>query len=240
MANPGRPRKALFTARQIKLWCKWFYEKEGRWPTIHDQTVWAKRGGGSWKRVPQASWWSINYACKTDARLKALGGSLAKLKRLQSFTALPPERELVRLIKLYFEKEGRWPTCDDPTVWDKAADGRWIKRPWTWFAVNARLGQAPALTSGATTLARLKRKHGLHGDLSIKLVKTWLRWFQEREGRVPLLSERVWLKEADGRWRRGEGWEAINQACRLGLRGLKPGRGVLGLTSPSSSRTTIR
>jgi hypothetical protein len=240
MASPGRPRNALFTARQIKLWCKWFYEKEGRWPTIHDQTVWEKAANGRWRRSAAATWWSINYACRTDGRLLALGGSLAKLKRQQGFTALPAERELVRLIKLYFEKEGRWPTCEDHTVWDRAAGGRWTKLPWTWFGVNARLGQGSSLASGATTLAGLKRMHGLHGDLSVNLLKTWLRWFSEKEGRLPRLSERVWLKGEDGSWRRGEGWEALNQACRLGLRGLTPGRGVLGLSSPSSSRTTIR
>lgn len=233
MAQPGRQRHATFTARQITLWCQWFYEKEGRWPTIHDARVWEKTAGGTWRRVSRASWWSINYACKTDARLKALGGSLAKLKRLKGFTAAPRERDLVRLIKLYFEKEGRWPSCEDRAVWDRGADGRWRTLPFTWFAINARLRQSPSIPSGAATLSHLKRAHGLQGDLSVRVLKTWLRWFCEKEGRLPQLAERVWLKTPSGRWRRGEGWEALNQACRLGLRGLKPGRGVLALHAVS-------
>ena len=79
---------------KIVQWIKWFREKEGRYPALRDETVWAKDEKDRWFIVPDENWGAIDQAIGDGARgLKIKGAkTLLELRKKHGLVDDSPVR----------------------------------------------------------------------------------------------------------------------------------------------------
>jgi hypothetical protein len=218
----------ILTETQIVEWIRLYHEKEGKWPRLLSTTVWDKDEQDNWIEVKE-NWAAINGALDKGLRGLPGGSSLAMLKERHGFmddNSLTEEK-IVRWIRLFREKEGKWPRLHSTTVWDKDEQDNWIEVKENWAAINGALDKDLRGLSGGSSLAALKERHGFMDDNSLteeKIVR-WIRLYREKEGKWPgLLSKTVWDHDEAGNWIEvKESWTAINAALTHGLRSLPGG-----------------
>ncbi|MDX2027780.1 MAG: hypothetical protein SFW62_04010 [Alphaproteobacteria bacterium] len=156
-----RPKKGPLSKDQIRKWLVLFHEKEGHYPSAKDKIVWQKNGDGEWTEVAGESWKLIDVALYQGYRGFPGKGSLGRLKEEWGFSNdLPPEM-LAQWMRDFHEKEGRYPTTADPTVWRKNDEDLWVAMPReTWSAIDGTLRKGCRGWSGGSSLAIFKQERG--------------------------------------------------------------------------------
>jgi hypothetical protein len=180
---PQASEAPLLDKETLIRWIKFFYEKnleekqEGRWPTPRDKTVWDKDVGGRWVIVLGESWAAIDKNLRIGgARTEHLNAkSLADFREknqlgtnLRSEERMLDKVTLIRWIKFFYEREERWPTWNDKTVWDKDAEGGWIEvagESWATIVRNFNAKGARTRHLGADSLTDFRIKNNLGGDI---------------------------------------------------------------------------
>jgi hypothetical protein len=221
------------TEEQLVAWIRKFRERQGKWPSDSDTTVWDQDERGEWFIVPGESWGALDSTLGKGTRGLAhlKGQSLSKLRRRHGLHEDRSEEQIVRWIRLFHEKEGRWPSQYDLAVWDRTDLGEWVlvaNESWKRLDTIIRLGCRGMKGLKGSSLPALRRRHGLTDDFTESQIRGWVRLFREKEGRWPSNSDRtIWDKDDQGRWSvvQGENWRIVDAAFRLGLRGLKGFRG---------------
>lgn len=222
-------RRAL-SEDQLLRWLRLFHEHEQRWPLQRDEIVWDRESDGSWCEVAGEKWKNISYALHVGARglihLKGLSLLQFRLKHgLCDDNNLTDER-ILRWIRLFFEKEKKWPSLCGSVVWDKDASDAWVVvKSETWIGINGALrnGGRGLPRRDKMSLHQLRQQHGLHSDLSEEILSRWIRLYYEKENTWPAQADRtVWDQTTQGDWFQveGENWQALNLALRAGGRGL--------------------
>lgn len=149
-----------WTEDKIKHWCVLFYEKEGRYPSVNDKVIWEKNRAGEWMERG-GTWHVVHEALKFGRHGLPGGSSLAQFKSEHGLQDEWTEAKVLRLIHLFHEKTGKWPSIHDETVWDRNDKG-WVKTRMKWDAVNYALKVGRGELPGGSSLAEFKKQHGLY------------------------------------------------------------------------------
>lgn len=160
--GPGRTAdRCPLSQEKIREWMVLFREKEGRYPSANDKVVWEKDADGVWTKVQGESWHPIDAALRNGNRGLAGKESLAKLKEALGLSNNLSEETLKIWIADFHEKEGRFPTTRDRTVWQKDAEDGWSPVPGEdWPAIDAVLRKGFRGLPKGSSLAIFKRTHG--------------------------------------------------------------------------------
>jgi hypothetical protein len=161
----------------LKRWIILFHEKEGKWPSEISEVVWDKDSQDNWVAVEKESWRAINAALHDG--LRGLGGfagsSLAQFREennfglsLNSTTKILTPDKLMDWIRLFHEKEGKWPTQYDKIIWEKNDGEQWIiVQEENWIAINSALrrGLRGLAKFKGSSLALFRKNNELGGDM---------------------------------------------------------------------------
>lgn len=168
------------SADKLRNWIEHFHEKEGKYPSHADKTVWEKAKDGAWRAVTGESWDAINQSLRQGGRgLDVVPErSLAEFKRAHGFVRPKAQRppiaprpgngmttaKVLNWLQLFREKAGKYPSHIDKTIWERDAKGVWVTVPGqSWGAVNMwlRHGHADGKAKDIRSLAELKDKLGV-------------------------------------------------------------------------------
>lgn len=168
------------SAVKLRNWIALFHEKESRYPHHGDKHVWERDKDGAWSIVKGESWEAINQSLRYGGRgLEVVPEcSLAEFKQAHGFTRQkiqPPQpaprreegmttEKVLDWLELFREKEGKYPSHIDKTIWVRDAAGAWTAvKGKSWGAVNMwlRKGHADGSAQGIRSLAELKRQRGV-------------------------------------------------------------------------------
>jgi len=231
----------VLTEEKIVNWIRLFHEKAGKWPNETDRIIWDRDAkDNEWVIVKDESWKSLAHAITRGRRgLAGLKGTT--LGQLKSKHGLKNEarelttEKLISWIKLFREKTGKWPSLEDTTVWDRAADGNWLEiEDESWQGINSALrqGHRGLAACKGSSLSKFRYSHDLHENLSEEQIVSWIELFYEKEARWPIQRDKtVWDREK-GEWYgvEGESWGMLDQLLRNGNRGLHAIKGFSLLT----------
>jgi hypothetical protein len=205
--------KSVLTDVLVLSWADAHFARTGRWPRILDPDTMSLPPGLTWQR--------IDLALRQGHRGLPGGDSLPRLlarDRGARVRRRPPplsEGRLVAWARAHRRVTGRWPVAASGPV--AAAPGE------SWAGIDTALRHGLRGLSGGDSLARLlARRLGARTRvvllrLTERLVLAWADEHHRRTGRWPTSASGPVVSAA------GERWGALNQALRLGLRGLPGG-----------------
>jgi hypothetical protein len=208
----NKARVPPLTVEQVLAWADAHRERTGRWPG---------RKSGPVPGAPGEKWRNIDRALRLGGRGLPGGDSLAQLlarERGAPSTARPPSlttEQVLAWADAHRERTGRWPGAMSGPVQDAPGE--------TWRGVDVALRDGGRGLPGGDSLARLlARERGVRNvsnppDLTEEQVLAWADAHRERTGRWPG-RESGSVPGAPG-----EKWRNIDQALRLGGRGLPGG-----------------
>jgi len=206
--------RRILSVEQILAWADAFHERTGKWPN---------QESGPIQEAPGETWNGVNHALQRGSRGLPGGLSLAKLLAAErgvhyNFTVSRlSTKQILSWAKSHFRREGKWPTADSGLIPETTE---------TWRVVNAALRQGSRGLRGGSSLARLLAKHvnkRNHYDLprlSQKKILAWADAHFERSGQWPNINSGPVAGTP------GEKWRSIDNALRLGQRGLPGGSSV--------------
>jgi hypothetical protein len=205
-----RSRRPPLTIAQILVWADNHHARTGRWPVSQSGPILDDLN---------EKWSTINSALIQGVRGLRGGSSLARLldseRGVRNQKNLPrlTEAQIVAWAKAHFRFTGKWPTEDAGPIAETRGE--------VWLNVSAALAGGTRGLPGGDSLAQL-----LSRELGVR-----------NGARLPPLSEAQILEWADahyrqtGQWPRatsisgslvpGETWIGIDDALRVGLRGLR-------------------
>lgn len=226
------------TEDQLRIWILAYQEKMGRWPARDARDVWMRDTAGEWHLVPNETWGALDDALRYGRRgLEAWRGStLAGFRKRLGLDRALTEDRIVEWMRLFHDKEGRYPTARDRTVWIlDATTGGWRALPSeTWAAISSALhqgGRGLKALKGCT-LWQLRAAHGMievADALTESLIVQWIQFFRDKEGHYPGLADiAVWNRLTDGGYEPIPHltWQRINDALVNRTRGLPEGPGI--------------
>jgi hypothetical protein len=197
---------------QILAWADDHQRRTGAWPTAQAGPVGVARG---------ENWQAVSTALRVGVGGLPGGSSLARLlaerRGVRNRKALPPltEDQILVWADEHRARTGAWPVRTAGPV--TSAPGE------TWAGVNRALSQGVRGLRGRSTLARLlaerrgKRHHLDLPKLSQKKILKWADAHFHHSGRWPNGNSGP-VTDAPG-----ERWDALDNALRLGQRGLPGG-----------------
>lgn len=216
-----RNRKQLpkYTIKQILAWADAHHERTGRWPRSTDGQIAGTRG---------ETWTAVEVALRNGQRGLPGGATLASLlaekRGLVNKKALPrlSEKQILTWIDRYCRENGFLPTCDSgPIPWANGASWRGIDKA-------LRNGSRGLRKSSLSNL--IQRHYGVGQHLRRPPYNTEqiLKWADEHKQRTG-----HWPKQTSGpvSMAPSESWWCVNDALRLGKRGLKGGSSLAILLS---------
>jgi hypothetical protein len=196
----------------ILAWADAFHQRTGTWPNHHSGTI---------AEAPGETWCAVQAALSNGCRGLEGGSSLAQLLTERRGVYNPwgervlSEQQILAWADAWHVREGRWPNRDSGAI--PGAGGI------TWGAVAQALRDGTCGLPGGSTLGRL-----LTSRRSVR-----------RTPRVPNLTEEQIVAWADEHYRRmrtwpkvrsgpifgaaHESWSKVDQALRVGVRGLPGG-----------------
>jgi len=210
--------RAPLTNAQIVAWGDAHHERTGKWPT---------KGSGSIDDVPGETWGAVDDALRRGSRGLPGGSSLAQLladeRAIRNRSNLPDLaiEEILGWADAHRQCFGEWPTMSSGQVHQAPLE--------KWANINAALSQGSRGLPGGTTLARLlAEKRGVQNTAALPLLT------------VPqILASADQYFERTGRWptsasgpiegTNGESWRNVQNALRIGLRGLPGGSSLARL-----------
>jgi len=224
---PNRMRLPRLSIEQILAWADGHYQKQGEWPT---------RCAGAVLGADQERWDRIDCALREGCRGLSGGASLAQLlkeKRDVRNCAAPPLLDVDKILEwadLQRAQSGGWPT---------AKSGRIVgAEEETWAGINAALRVGLRGLAGGSSLAKmLTEKRGVRNlsalpPLTKDQILAWANAHFRRTGRWPK-ADSGGIGDAPG-----EKWMSVENALRLGLRGLPGGSSLARLIKEHRTATS--
>ena len=211
-------RRFPLSASQILAWADLFHERTGRWPSVTSGRVIGVKGE-TWRNVNNA----FRYGLRGLPGGSSLALFLAEQRGARNKTSLPPLTIdlILSWAVSHHEQTGNWPTEDSGAV--SAAPGE------NWRAVNSALKGGFRGLPGGTSLGRLlAESHGAHNHTTIEplTVEQILQWADAHVQRTGMWPRSTSGPVVETPW---QTWGAVEQALRLGLRGLPAGSSLYRL-----------
>jgi hypothetical protein len=206
------------TIPQLLAWADAHHERTGQWP---------KAGSGPIAEAPGETWDGVHRALYKGYRGLPGGSSLPRL--LARERGVPNEKDLPRFrvpevlqwADAYYRRHGTWPAISSGPIPESAGE--------TWRQVNEALYKGQRGLRGGSSLARLlARRRGVRNPqdlppLAEEQILAWADAHRARTGRWPTTKSGP-IPEAPG-----EKWQGVENALRLGLRGLPGGSSLARL-----------
>jgi hypothetical protein len=202
----------------ILSWADAVHKRTGSHPNLNS---------GQILEAPGETWNGIDHALRRGSRGLSGGCSLAELlgreRGVRNRTSIPKltRKLILSWLTAHRRQKGQWPTKDSGAI--EGAPGE------TWAAVDEALREGLRGLKGGSSLARLlaqygKRRH-LHEQppLSQKKILRWAQADQQETGEWPNVNSGEVLNAP------GERWDLIDNALRVGHRGLPGGSSLLKL-----------
>jgi len=212
------------TEEQILIWADQHFDQNGRWPSLDTGSVLSDQ---------QITWRIIEDALKRGHRGLPGGSSLAQLlaerRGTRNRSALPrlTVERVLSWADAYFARTGQWPNRDSGSVDGAAGE--------TWNKLNTALHKGHRGLPEGSSLAHLlaehrgKRSIGNLPPLTVPQVLSWANEHFNRTGRWPNRDSGA-VDDIPG-----EKWMSVENALRLGLRGLPGGSSLARLAKDQRS-----
>lgn len=231
---PGNSSLALLLAEKRgvrNVWSlpKLSYEQILAWADAHQQRTgkWPHAESGPIPEAPGETWVAVHHALQRGSRGLPGGLSLAELlaeeRGVRNRANLPPLRRRIILQwpVSFHQRTGHWPTVESGPIPEAPGD--------SWGTIDEALRHGRRGLRGGSSLARLldaygkKRNHAALPRLSYKKILSWADAHHRRTGAWPNINSGVVTEAPDERW------ERIDDALRVGSRGLPGGSSLLRL-----------
>jgi superfamily II DNA or RNA helicase len=197
------------TIEQILQWADAHRQKTGKWPNAYLGDV---------LDAPGEKWGNINSVLFNGSRGLVCGSTLAKLlveNRGVRNSGHVPDLTVDQILKwadAHFQKTGEWPKQTSGDVLDAPGE------KWQNIQNSLRQGRR-GLPSGSTLADLLAKKRGVKNrkaqpKLTVEQILKWADSHYQKTGKWPTVMSGVVLDEP------GENWRNIQNALRMGLRGL--------------------
>jgi hypothetical protein len=200
----------------MRVWARTHRRRTGRWPT---------EDSGPVLGVPGMNWRKVADALRAGRRGLPGGQTLAVLRigpvtNFATRSRRPPltDEQVLAWADAHHQRTGRWPNRESGPIPEAPGE--------TWLVVDRALHTGTRGLTQTYSLVRLLterrdwRTHPYTPHLQCKKVLIWAAAHERREGQLPNLKSGP-IREAPG-----ETWRSVNDALRLGTRGL-PRRGCL-------------
>jgi hypothetical protein len=209
----SRPRLSI---EQILAWADALHQQTGRWPTTEMGPI---------AEAPGETWHGVHGALSKGLRGLPGGSSLAKLleqeRGVRNRAGLPrlSRKQILAWAQDYFRRTGQWPTRDSGPIPNAPSE--------TWSTVDTALHRGSRGLRGRSSLAKLLGEAGkirtrvTLSPLSKKKILRWAETHFQRTGKWPNVNSGP-VADAPG-----ERWDLIDQALRVGNRGLQGGSSLL-------------
>ncbi len=256
---------AELTVEQILAWADAHHAAHGAWPAVGPGTVTGPVPG-----APRESWKAINHALALGLRGLPGDSSLAELLAEHRGAPLPDMGPKALAEKIWAWEQEHFPvkgprkrlrsmggyavrvTIAEILAWadaHHAATGKWpntrsglvraASHEVPWSAINMALIQGHRGLPGGTTLARLLAEHrDFKPPLTVERILAWADAFHAAHGRWPGTHPKSPAPAPN------ETWRGIDQALRLGHRGLPGGTSLVRLLvatrGPEASHQPLR
>ena len=203
------------TIRQILAWADAHHRRHGAWPTQDSGLVLGGRG---------ETWKGVQTCLQKGGRGLPGGSSLAKVlarhRGVRNLGNLEPLHvpRILRWADAFFRKQGRWPMATSGVIARTRGE--------TWMAVQSALQKGSRGLPGGSSLARLLvesrgvRSRRYLPRLTRRQILAWADAHYQRTGSWPSKMSGP-IPGADG-----ESWAAVENALRLGTRGLPGGMSI--------------
>jgi hypothetical protein len=218
-AKRGLQNRPDLSVELILAWADAFFARTGRWPNLESGPI---------LEAPEETWGGVNHALRRKSRGLTVKCTLAKLlaeeRGVRNLVNMPrlKRKQIIRWAKAHFRRTRQWPTSDSGSIHEAPGE--------TWAAVDAALNQGlrglrPAGSSLAKLLAESVGKVNTHDmlPLSKKKILAWAVAHHERTGLWPTTNSGPVTDVP------GERWDLIDNALRVGHRGLPGGSSLLQL-----------
>jgi len=214
-------RPPRLTLEQVQAWADAHRAVTGRWPTATTGAV---------PEAPGESWGKIAQALHNGNRGLPRGLSLADLRAQgsdrQTRTDLPglTRDQILAWADAHHEAHGCWPTRRSGPV--PTAPGE------TWEEIATALVRGERGLRRGTSLARLLATHrGVKRlPLNLTTIQAWANDHRQATGSWPRIHSGAVAGAPP------ENWSAINEALKMGHRGLPGGLSLAKLLGPSTQR----
>jgi len=210
--------RANLTVEQVLLWADAYMERTGGYPNVNSGPI---------SEAPGTAWTNIDQALRKGTRGLAGGSSLAQLlvveRGARNKVSLPrlSRKKILAWADAYFRRHGKWPTRDAGEIPESPGD--------TWLRMDGALIVGCRGLRGGSTLAKLlAQRRGKRDNMNVPLLSrrkilNWADAHYQRTGKWPntTLGQVVDAPE--------ERWDMIDNALRIGHRGLPGGSSLLQL-----------
>jgi hypothetical protein len=209
---PNRKNRPRLTYEQILRWADAHHRRTGRWPGAHSGLIPEK----SWQ-----SWIAVDTALSRGTRGLPKGTSLAQLlssrrgvRNVRRLTKLS-NQQILAWADRFHQLRRRWPSAQSGPI--PGTQGE------SWMGIHNALRAGFRGLPGGSSLAQfLSDRRGVRNigclpQLSTKQILAWADRWHRRTG--------VWPTVRSGAipGAKGETWMSVENALRLGLRGLPKG-----------------
>jgi hypothetical protein len=204
--------------KQILSWADAVHDSTGSWPNINSGPI---------PDAPGETWNGINHALLRGSRglygCCSLAELLALKRGVRNQTSVPKLTRRLILVwaDAHHRRTGQWPMQDSGTIQEAPEE--------TWAAIDEALRSGLRGLRGGSSLPRLlaqhrKRRH-IHEQppLSQKKILRWADAHHLQSGEWPNVNSGEVLDAP------GEKWDLIDNALRVGHRGLRGGSSLLKL-----------
>jgi hypothetical protein len=211
----GRPN---LSSERILALVDAHHQRTGQWPNLES---------GAILEAPGETWVGIDQALKHGWRGLPGGSSLVELlaveRGVRNRVNLPHlnRKRILQWAVVFHRRTGAWPTAASGPIPEAPGD--------TWNMIDEALRYGRRGLRGGSSLARLldaygkKRNHAALPRLSYKRILAWADAHYRRTGAWPNTNSGVVMNATDERWDR------IDDALRVGSRGLPGGSSLLRL-----------
>jgi hypothetical protein len=219
-AKRGKPKyhdSPALTEEQILAWADAHKEQTGKWPRVQSGPV---------INAPQEKWGSLNQLLQNGGRGLLGGSSVAKLlekHRQVRNVKRPPkltEDQILAWADAYYKCEGEWPAVDSGLIQDTNHEN--------WRGVDGALQHGlRGLAGGSSLPDLLARKRGARNKaalppLTIDQILSWAEGHFKGTGHWPTVHSQP-IQDGVEKWRN------VDNALRMGLRGLPGGSSLAQL-----------
>jgi Type III restriction enzyme, res subunit len=214
------------TFEQVLAWADAYHEQTGKWPTANSGQV---------ADAPGETWVNLDTALAQGLRNLPAGSSLARLldehrgvRNIKNQPLLSVDQLLV-WADTHHERTGRWPTRNSGQVADTPAEN--------WANIDQALVKGFRGLNRGSSLARLLAEHrGVRNIqnlplLSVDQILRWIDAHRDRKGKWPNGKSGT-IDDA-----LSDNWLSVENALRLGLRGLPGGSSLARLIKEYRSKT---
>ena len=119
----------------------------------------------------------------------------------RSNKSLLTEQQIVEWIKIFYEKENKYPSSGDKYVYERDGKGGYkIVEDEAWKSIEGSVTKKGRYTGSITTFTELKKKHGfvIDRNLYVEQIKEWMQIFYEVKGKYPSTEDDE-VYERDGK-----------------------------------------